>query len=131
MGTLFIVRHGQTVWNKEDRIQGHTDIALSERGVQQARLLRERLAAARLDAAYTSDLRRASETAEIILEGRDVPIYPTPRLREYRKGAHEGLTFEEIRSRFPNDFPPTSPRTSTTLPKAVKAPAPSVCAWPG
>ena len=105
MGTLFIVRHGQTVWNKEDRIQGHTDIALSERGVQQARLLRERLAAARLDAAYASDLRRASETAEIILEGRDVPLYPTPRLREYRKGAHEGLTFEEIRSRFPNDFP--------------------------
>ena len=105
MGNLFIVRHGQTVWNKEDRIQGHTDIALSERGIQQARLLRDRLAPARIDAAYTSDLSRASETAEIILEGRDVPIHPTSRLREYQKGAHEGLTFREIRARFPRDFP--------------------------
>ena len=105
MGTLFIVRHGQTVWNKEDRIQGHTDVALSERGIQQARSLRERLAAARIDAAYSSDLRRASETAEIVLSGRDVPLYAMPELREYRKGAHEGLTFDEVRARFPNEFP--------------------------
>ncbi len=105
MGTLFIVRHGQTVWNQEERIQGHTDVALSERGMQQARLLRERLSAAHIDAAYTSDLRRASETAEIVLEGRDVPLYATPRLREYRKGAHEGLTFGQIRARFPQEFP--------------------------
>ena len=86
MGTIYIVRHGQTVWNKEARIQGHTDIALSERGMQQAGLLRERMAATPLDAAYTSDLRRACETAEIVLQGRGVPLYPTPRLREYQKG---------------------------------------------
>ena len=105
MGKIYIVRHGQTVWNREARIQGHTDIALSERGMQQARLLRERLTAIPLDAAYTSDLRRAFETAEIALEGRCVPLYPTPRLREYRKGAHEGLTLDEVKARFPNDFP--------------------------
>lgn len=106
MGRLLIVRHGETVWNHQGRIQGHTDVALSERGQQQSRLLAARLAETPIDAAYCSDLRRASETAEAILQDRPPPpLQPTPRLREYHKGAYEGLTDAEIRRKFPGEYP--------------------------
>ena len=62
-----------------------------------------RLNQVRLDAAYASDLSRASGTAAVILKGRDVPLYPTPRLREYHKGAFEGLTDAELKTRFPGE----------------------------
>ena len=105
MGRLFIARHGETVWNREGRIQGHTDVGLSERGVEQARLLGRRLGNMAIDAAYASDLSRASETATIALEGRAVPFYPTFRLREYHKGTFEGLTEPELRTRYPSEYP--------------------------
>ena len=122
MGRLLIVRHGESVWNHQGRIQGHTDVALSERGLQQARRLAGRLADTPIDAAYCSDLRRAAETAEVILQGQTPgldtptpessahsparpPLQPTPRLREYHKGAYEGLTDAEIRRRFPGEYP--------------------------
>ena len=105
MGKLYIVRHGETVWNREGRIQGHTDVGLSERGLEQARLLAQRLGPVPFDAAYASDLSRASVTAEVILKGRETPLYPTPRLREYHKGAFEGLTEAELRARYPNEYP--------------------------
>ena len=105
MGQIFIARHGETVWNLEGRIQGHTDVALSERGVEQAKRLAHRLENIRFDAAYASDLSRASETAAVLLQGRDVPLFPTPRLREYHKGAFEGLTDGELRARFPGEYP--------------------------
>jgi len=105
MGKLYIVRHGETVWNREGRIQGHTDVALSERGLEQARLLAKRLNTVPFDAAYASDLRRAYETAAAVLEGRDVPIHPTPRLREYHKGRFEGMTEAELRALYPNEYP--------------------------
>ena len=105
MGKLYIVRHGETNWNREGRIQGHTDVALSERGQEQARSLAGRLRDVSLDAAYASDLSRAAETAAAVLEGRDVPLYPTPRLREYHKGAFEGLTEPQLRSRYPSEYP--------------------------
>ena len=105
MGKLYIVRHGETVWNREGRIQGHTDVGLSERGLEQALLLGRRLESVALDASYASDLSRASVTAEVILKGRDIPLYATPRLREYHKGAFEGLTEAELRSRYPSEYP--------------------------
>ena len=101
MGRWFIVRHGQTEWNATGRVQGHTDIGLSERGHQQACAVARRLAQVPIDVAYTSDLRRASETAHLILERRNVPLHPTPRLREYHKGVFEGLTPEETGVRYP------------------------------
>ncbi len=69
MGTLLIVRHGETEWNAEGRIQGHTDIGLSERGEEQARSLGQRLADRQIDVAYSSDLKRTSETANLALDG--------------------------------------------------------------
>lgn len=105
MGRLYIVRHGETVWNREGRIQGHTDVGLSEKGLEQARRLAGRLETVPFDAAYASDLSRASQTASTILQGREVPLSPTPTLREYHKGAFEGLTEADLRARFPGDYP--------------------------
>ena len=105
MGTLLIARHGETHWNHQGKIQGHSDISLSEQGIQQARCLGERLRSVSVDAAYCSDLLRASETAEISLEGRDVPLHRTPLLREYHKGAFEGLTNQQIQEQFPHQYP--------------------------
>ena len=105
MGQIFIVRHGETVWNREGRIQGHTDVALSGKGLEQASRLARRLDTVRFDAAYASDLCRASQTAVTILDGRDVPLHPTAQLREYHKGVFEGLTASELRARFPSEYP--------------------------
>ena len=105
MGQLFIVRHGETVWNRDGRIQGHTDVGLSERGIEQATKLAQRLENVPFDAAYSSDLARASATAGLVLRGRDVPLNPTAQLREYHKGAFEGLTEAELRARFPAEYP--------------------------
>ena len=105
MGTLLIVRHGETDWNAEGRIQGHTDIGLSDTGAEQARLLGARLASMGIDVAYCSDMKRTSETAAFALGDRDVVINRTPRLREYDKGSYEGLTLPEIKAQFPEDYP--------------------------
>ena len=102
MGKLYIVRHGETEWNTLGRIQGHTDVALSDRGRQQAAALARRLAGVAFDAAYCSDLSRARETAQIILGPRDAPLYATPQLREYHKGIFEGLTAREYAQRYPD-----------------------------
>ena len=105
MGTLLIVRHGETEWNAEGRIQGHTDIGLSEKGAEQARSLGQRLADRQIDVAYSSDLRRTSETAKLALGGRDITLNETPRLREYNKGIFEGMTLSEIQEKFPAEYP--------------------------
>jgi broad specificity phosphatase PhoE len=102
MGRIYIARHGETEWNAQGRIQGHTDIDLSETGRRQALALARRLADVPLHHAYSSDLSRTSETARIILGQRPVPLNPTPLLREYHKGVFEGLTPEEYRQQYPH-----------------------------
>ena len=104
MGRFLIVRHGETVWNAEGRIQGHSDTKLSEHGVLQAQAVARRLADVTIDAVYSSDLLRASETANIILAGRVVPFYQTHLLRERYYGVFEGLTVDERRTQFPEMF---------------------------
>ena len=81
MGTLLLVRHGETEWNAEGRIQGHTDIGLSEKGAEQARSLGQRLVDLRIDAAYSSDLKRTSETAKLALGDRNLGLNKPPELR--------------------------------------------------
>src|SRR6185437_6606991 len=98
MTTLLLVRHGETDWNAERRYQGHADVPLNDRGVEQARELAEQLAGERIDAIYSSDLSRAHATAEIVGERLGVPVVTDPDLREIDVGAVEGLTFEESRS---------------------------------
>jgi len=98
---LFLVRHGETAAQEELRYCGHADIPLSERGRGQARSLAGRLSGETFEVIYSSDLRRCLETAEAIAAGRGIPLIPCPELRELDFGLAEGLTFEEIASRFP------------------------------
>ncbi len=101
MGRIYIVRHGETEWNAEGRIQGHTDVGLSNRGRAQARAVARRLSDVPFDVAYSSDLSRTRDTARLILGERERPLHAVPELREYHKGVFEGLTVPEYRQRYP------------------------------
>ena len=92
MTTLLLVRHGETDWNADGRLQGHTDRPLSEYGRRQARRLAEELVDEPLDAIYASDLARARETAEIVGERLTLPVMLDRDLREKDWGTWEGLT---------------------------------------
>ena len=101
MTTLFLARHGETDWNRDGRFQGQADPPLNERGRLQARALAERLAGVGLDAIYSSDLRRALETAEIVAATRRATVIADPGLREIDVGSWTGLTREQVAERFP------------------------------
>ena len=102
-GRILLCRHGQTEFNAALRFQGQMDEPLSELGKLQARKLGERLADVPLHAAYSSDLGRAHETAKLALAGRDVALALDARLREIAFGRWEGMTFAEIRVKYPDD----------------------------
>jgi probable phosphoglycerate mutase len=93
--TLLLVRHGETDWNAEGRLQGHTDRPLNDHGRRQAAALAERLADDEIDAVYASDLARARETAEILAGRLGLPVVTDPDLRERNWGNWEGLTGTE------------------------------------
>lgn len=101
---LFLTRHGETVANEGRRFSGHSDVALTTRGKAQARALGRRLRHERIDAAYASDLSRARATAEIALRGRELLVTPQAGLRELCFGDWEGLTFQEVREGWPQEF---------------------------
>ena len=96
---LLLARHGQTEWNADRRFQGHTDVALSERGRIQAHALGRALRGKTITAAYVSPMRRAVETAEIALADAGIPCTPIEELRELSLGQWEGCTVDEIRAR--------------------------------
>jgi probable phosphoglycerate mutase len=99
--TLILWRHGHTEWNSEQRIQGHTDVALTALGHAQAAQAAPLLAARSPDAIVASDLVRASDTAAPLAELTGLPVRHDPRLRERFYGDWEGLTAVEIAERFP------------------------------
>ena len=92
MHSVYFTRHGETVWNVENKICGVTDIALTGRGRQQARALGRQLAAAGTDITriLCSPLARARETAELIAAETGLPLACDPRLREQAFGRYEG-----------------------------------------
>jgi broad specificity phosphatase PhoE len=95
MTELLLVRHGETDWNAEGKLQGHTDRPLNDYGRKQAKALADRLAAEQIDAVYASDLSRARETAEIIAAVLGLEVAVDQDLREKNWGNWEGLTSEE------------------------------------
>lgn len=101
---LLLIRHGETAWNAEHRIQGHLDIPLSQTGIRQSALLAARLASERVHAVYSSELLRAWLTAVPVAERLCVPLVAEARLRERAFGIFEGLTLAEIAARYPDDF---------------------------
>ncbi len=100
MTRVLLVRHGETVWNHVSRYQGHTDIELSETGREQARLLSKKMASEKVDAVYSSDLKRAYETASILAAPHHLQVQTTKNLREINFGAWEGLTYQEIMDKY-------------------------------
>ena len=101
---IYLVRHGETDWNRERRIQGSTDIPLNETGRAQARATGSLLARRRWSGIFASPLSRAMETAEIIADmvGLPAPL-PVPAIVERNYGAAEGCTDEEIDALYPAD----------------------------
>jgi 2,3-bisphosphoglycerate-dependent phosphoglycerate mutase len=95
MTKLGIIRHGSTNWNVEGRAQGNSDIALNEEGVLDAHKLTERLVKENWDVIYSSNLRRAVQTAEIIAKKAKLQIHLDSRLREVAGGLIEGTTEAE------------------------------------
>lgn len=106
MTTLLLARHGETDWNREGRWQGWADPPLNETGRGQARELADQLRQTPFDAVYSSDLKRALETAEILAAPHGVPVLVDSGLREIDVGSWSGLTREEIRERFPDGVRP-------------------------
>ena len=97
---LFLFRHGETDWNREGRLQGHTDTPLNASGLAQAEELSEKLRPHRLDAVVSSDLSRALTTARIVADALGVPLLADPGLRETDVGAAEGLLWADAKTRF-------------------------------
>jgi probable phosphoglycerate mutase len=93
--TLMLIRHGETDWNADGLLQGHTDRPLSDFGRRQARQLADELEGEPFDAIYASDLARARETAEIAGERPGLPVVLDTDLREKDWGTWEGLTAVE------------------------------------
>ena len=93
---LLLIRHGETDWNNEGRIQGHTDTPLNARGIAQAEKLAARLASENIDAVYTSPLVRARATAELIAREHGVAVISDDRLKEKCLGDLEGITGAEF-----------------------------------
>lgn len=100
---LIAVRHGETAWNADLRIQGHLDIALNDTGHWQARQAARALAQESVSMIYASDLARAWETAQAIARPHGVAVAPEPGLRERAFGSFEGRTFAEIEASQPDE----------------------------
>ena len=104
MNRLLLVRHGETEWNAAGRIQGRSDLPLNETGRWQAERLAPRLKDEKLAAAVSSDLQRACQTAQAILAHHpEIDLQTDPRLREMDFGEWDGLTFEQVRERYPGE----------------------------
>jgi probable phosphoglycerate mutase len=102
---LCLARHGETNWNIERRFQGQFDIALNARGRAQAQALAHELAGAHFDRVYSSDLRRAMNTAAPIAEALGLKVLATQRLREKDDGAWQGHTHAEVQVKYARDYP--------------------------
>lgn len=99
-----IVRHGETTWNAEKRIQGHIDVGLNAVGLAQAEAAANWLAGQEIAAIYSSDLQRARQTAQRIAAVFNLMINLRPEFRERRYGVFEGRTYDESRQSFPQEY---------------------------
>ena len=98
---LILIRHGESTWNRERRIQGQLDPPLSDLGRAQAQGVAKRFAGRKIEALYTSDLLRASQTAAPIAAALGISATPVPELREIFLGEWEGVQTEDLAARFP------------------------------
>src|SRR5690348_5687009 len=104
MTHLYLIRHGRTAWNNQDRLQGWADEPLDAVGQAQAAALAAWLRPVAIDAIYSSPLRRARETAEIVAQPHGLAVQLDDRLRERHVGDWTGLTLDEARTQTPALF---------------------------
>ena len=104
MVTLVLIRHGQSIWNAENKFTGWTDIGLSEKGIKEAQDAGKKLEDVSFDVVHTSALIRAQKTAEIIIENnkksKDIPVYKDKRLNERHYGSLQGLNKKETAEKY-------------------------------
>ena len=122
---IIAVRHGETAWNVDARIQGHLDVPLNGTGQWQARQLARALAHEPIAAIYASDLQRAHATAQAVADATGAPLVADPGLRERSFGALQGRTFAQIEAELPEqalrwrkrdpDFAPEGGESLTVL----------------
>jgi len=101
LARLLLVRHGITEWNILHKIQGKSDIDLNEKGYRQVERIGERLAGEKIDAVFSSDLKRALSTADAAIYGRKFEIRKSTDLREMNYGNAEGMTYGELKEAYP------------------------------
>ena len=104
MTTLVLIRHGQSLWNAENKFTGWTDIGLSEKGIKEAEEAGKKLENVPFDVVHTSALIRAQKTAEIIIKNnkksKKIPVYKDKRLNERHYGSLQGLNKKEIAEKY-------------------------------
>lgn len=101
---LYIIRHGQTQWNLEKRLQGWKNSDLTKKGILDAKNLRDRLKDIDFDFIYSSSQKRAIDTAEIIRDGRSIDIIQLEGLKEIGFGKWEGMEREELQRKYKKEF---------------------------
>jgi broad specificity phosphatase PhoE len=104
MTSIILVRHGQTVWNAIEVFRGRIDIELDETGLKQAELLAGYLSQRKLEAVYSSPLKRAVQTAEAVARHHGLAVETTPGLNDIDFGEWQGLSVQEVRTRFSELF---------------------------
>ncbi|WP_330400797.1 histidine phosphatase family protein [Lacrimispora amygdalina] len=104
MMNIYLIRHGQTDWNIQGRIQGSHDIPLNETGLMQAQMLAEGMESKPVKKIFSSTLKRALATAEALSSRQQAEIIPMPQLIEMEFGKWEGLTWEEIEEKYPKEY---------------------------
>lgn len=101
---LFLVRHAESIWNREQRIQGRQDPGLSENGRRQAKGLAKRLRKENVQIIYSSRLKRCAQTARIISKAAKAPVKYLPEIEEIILGEWQGKTVEQVRREYPKVY---------------------------
>ena len=101
---LYMMRHGETVWNTERRYQGMTDIELSQTGIKQAECAAKRFENIEIDKIYCSPLKRAMATAKPIAKAKKLDIIPEENFREIHFGEWEGMTVPELKAKYGDTY---------------------------
>lgn len=104
MTTLILIRHGESAGNREKRFAGQLDLPLTELGKKQAECAAEYLDRFSVDKIYASDLKRAYDTAVPLSQRQHIPIIASENLREINAGLWEGMPYDEIAARFPENY---------------------------
>ena len=100
MTEIMLVRHGETEWNLKEIFRGRIDIELNETGIKQAELLAEYLSGLKIDAIYSSPLKRALKTAEMMASYHKLDVEITPGLTDFNYGKWQGLSHQEVKNKY-------------------------------